>query len=282
MPESELNRATARIVALALAEDLGDEGDITSMALFGPEAGGAARVTVRGPCIISGIGAAEEVCRQVDPALACLPLVMDSQAVPADSEVIHIEGGLLSILAAERTLLNFLSRLSGVATEAARYAGKLEGTSCRLAATRKTSPGLRLLEKKAVADGGGIPHRSGLFDAVLIKDNHIVAAGGAGAAVEAARSALGTSVEIEVEVDSAAQLQEALEAGATQVLLDNMAPDEVRACVELAAGRAVVEASGGIGLENIRDYAEAGVDIISVGAITRNAAGIDFSLEVEQ
>ena len=187
-----------------------------------------------------------------------------------------------SILAAERTIINFISHLSGIATLTGRFNAAVEGNKVRIAATRKTSPGMRLLEKQAVADGGGETHRRGLYDALLIKDNHIAAAGSVAATVERARQALGDDMAIEVEVDTREQLEEVLESGAGRALLDNMSPDEVRACVRLAAGRLLIEVSGGINLANVRDYAEAGAQIISTGALTMSAPPIDFSLEITQ
>jgi nicotinate-nucleotide pyrophosphorylase (carboxylating) len=277
-----VSEAIRQIVTLALAEDLDEAGDITSKAIFGPEDTGAARVITREACVISGLAAAAEVCLQVDPGLTWLPLVEDGQKTPAGAEISRLEGRLVSILAAERTLLNFLSRLSGIATLTAGFVQAIAVTPARIAATRKTSPGLRLLEKQAVADGAGEQHRLGLYDAPLIKDNHIAAAGSISAAVTAVRQALGAEAGIEVEVETAAELEAAIAAGATRALLDNMDPEMVRSCVEMAAGRLVIEASGGINLDNVRDYAEAGADVISVGALTRSAPGIDFSLEVEQ
>lgn len=279
--EQNSSRALKQIVGLALAEDLGDKGDVTSAAIFSPGDMGAARVLVAEACTISGLEAAREVCRQVDPLMAWLPLVMDGQAVPAGAEIARLEGKLVSIMAAERTLLNFLSRLSGIASLASEFVAAVAGFPTRVAATRKTDPGMRHLEKQAVVDGGGESHRLGLYDAVLIKDNHITVAGGVGAAVAAVRRSLGEGTEIEVEVDTEAQLQEAIEAGAARVLVDNMTPEQVRSCVKLAGGRVIVEASGGIGLSQARMYAEAGADVISAGVITRSASGIDFSLEVE-
>lgn len=275
-------REVLKIVVLALAEDLGQAGDITSRAIFAPGDKGAASVFAREAGVVSGLEAAAEVCRQVEGELAFLPLVMDGQPVRAGAEIIRVEGDIIALLAAERTLLNFLSRLSGIATETARYVEAVSGTSARIAATRKTNPGLRYLEKQAVVHGGGEAHRQGLFDAVLIKDNHIVAAGGTGAAIGAVRRSLGEDVAIEIEVDDQDQLQEALAAGVDRVLLDNMTPAEVGACVSLTGGQAVIEASGGINLASVRAYAEAGADVISVGALTRAAAGIDFALEVEK
>ncbi|MCL4472841.1 MAG: carboxylating nicotinate-nucleotide diphosphorylase [Actinobacteria bacterium] len=268
------------IVTLSLEEDLDATGDITSRAIFGADHQGAARVITRQTCVISGMEAAAEVCLQIDPDLKWLPLVRDGQRVPADAEIGRLDGRLISILAAERTVLNFLSRLSGVATLTAAYVGSVQGTGSAIAATRKTSPGLRMLEKLAVTHGGGQTHRQGLYDAVLIKDNHIAAAGGVAAAISALRQELGAEAAIEVEVETAAGLEEAIASGAATVLLDNMAPETVRQCVELAAGRVVIEASGGIGLGNVRQYALAGADVISVGALTRSAEGIDFSLEM--
>jgi nicotinate-nucleotide pyrophosphorylase (carboxylating) len=273
-------REVERIVALALAEDLGDRGDITSKSIFGPEDAGAARIIAREPGIVSGLAAGREVCRQVDEALTWLPLVKDGQQVPAGVEAVRLEGRVISILTAERTVLNFLSLLSGVATVTGRYVEALAGLATSVAATRKTAPGLRWLEKQAVLHGGGQTHRQGLYDAVLIKDNHIAAAGSVTGAVTAVRRSRGSAMEIEVEADTEAQMQEAIDAGAARVLLDNMTPEKVRVCVERAGGRVVIEASGGINLDNIRDYAEAGADMISVGALTRSPAGMDYSLEM--
>lgn len=281
--------ALKRIVALALEEDLGSEGDITSKAIFGGAESNqsAARVISRESCTVSGIAAAAEVCRQTDPALVWLPLVEEGQPVPAGAEVARLEGGIIPILAAERTVLNFLSRLSGIATLTATFVDAVQGTGARIAATRKTSPGLRFPEKTAVVNGGGELHRIGLYDAILIKDNHIAAAGSITEAIAAVRKAYGQDVWIEVEADNRSQFEEALAQGADRVLLDNMTPEMVRECVELAAGKGSrqprsveIEASGGIDLGNVRAYAETGADIISVGALTRSAPGIDFSLEV--
>ncbi len=277
--ESEEGRAEVRhIVSLALAEDLDSAGDITSKAIFGPDEAGAARIVAREGCTVSGMAAAAEVCLQVDPDLSFLPLIHDGERAPAGAEVARLDGRILSILAAERTMLNFLSRLSGIATLTAAFVAAA-GAKTRVAATRKTDPGMRLLEKQAVVHGGGELHRLGLYDAVLIKDNHIAAAGGVAAAIARVRESLGGGIEIEVEVDDAAQLEEALAAGVGRILLDNMAADEVAACVRTAGGRAVIEASGGIGLAEAASYAAAGVDVISAGALTRSAAGVDFSLE---
>ena len=280
MTEGEAGGELRHIVSLALAEDLDVAGDITSLAIFNPDDAGAARVVAREACTVSGLAAAAEVCLQVDPGLSFLPLVADGGAAPAGAEIVRLAGSVISILSAERTLLNFLSRLSGIASLTAAFVKAAAGTSARIAATRKTDPGLRLLEKQAVVHGGGESHRLGLYDALLIKDNHIAAAGGVAAAIARVRASLGADASLEVEVEDADQLRQALAAGAQRILLDNMTPAEAAAAVAAVAGRAVVEASGGISLETVRLYAEAGVHVISAGALTRAAAGIDFSLEV--
>lgn len=279
--DNGINLHLQQIVSLALAEDLGERGDITSQAIFAAGDLGSARIITREPCVVSGLEACREVCRQIDSQLGWLPLIEDGQHIPADAEVAKTEGPVISILAAERTLLNFLSRLSGVATLTHAYVEALQGLKTRIAATRKTMPGLRVLEKQAVEHGGGETHRFGLYDAILIKDNHIAAAGSVASAVAQARKALGDDVDIEVEIDSIVQLDEAIKAGATRVLLDNMTPEQASACVRVAGGRVTTEASGGINLGNVRKYGEAGADVISVGMLTRSAPGIDFSLEME-
>ncbi|MFA5802776.1 MAG: carboxylating nicotinate-nucleotide diphosphorylase [Thermoleophilia bacterium] len=276
----QYNAALEHIAGLAISEDLGDRGDITSKAVIPEESRGAAVIIVREPCVISGMAAGAECCRQIDPDMIWLPLVEDSQSVPAGAQIARLEGGMRSILAAERTIINFISHLSGIATYTARFIAAVEGGGARIAATRKTSPGMRLLEKQAVADGGGETHRMGLYDAILIKDNHIAAAGSVAAALESVRRAHGDDMTIEVEVDTIEQLEEVLGSAADRVLLDNMSPEEVRSCVELAAGRVIIEVSGGVNLDNVRDYAEAGVQIISTGALTMSAPAMDFSLEI--
>ncbi|MBE0428445.1 MAG: carboxylating nicotinate-nucleotide diphosphorylase [Thermoleophilia bacterium] len=275
-------RQLERLVELALAEDLGEKGDITSQAIFTPRDRDAARLIARDACTVSGLDAGREVCRQVDSSLTWLPLVEDGRQMPAGAEMARIEGATVSILKAERTVINFIAHLSGVATLTRRFVMLLEGLPARIAATRKTLPGLRLLEKQAVRDGGGESHRLGLYDAVLIKDNHIIAAGSVAAAVKAARDSLGADVDIEVEADTVSELEDAIRAGANTVLLDNMRPALVRECVQIAGGRVVIEASGGIDPGNVRAYAEAGADVISIGILTHSAPAIDISLEMEK
>lgn len=271
-----------RIVSLALAEDLGDQGDITSKAIFSADDMAAAVIVTREACVVSGLAAGREVCRQLDPDLVWLPLVEDGQEVNSGCQLVRLDGRVISILSAERAVLNFLCLLSGIATLTGRFTAAVAGLSVRIAATRKTTPGLRLLQKQAVVHGGGETHRFGLYDAVLIKDNHIAAAGGVTRAVAAVRRARAEGTMIEVEADTVWQMTEAIEAGVDRVLLDNMEPQTVRECVTTAAGRVIIEVSGGINLENVRDYAEAGPDIISIGSLTHSAPGIDMSLEMEE
>ena len=262
----------------ALAEDLAGYGDITGAAFAGA---GAARVVAREAGVLSGAAALEATAALVDLRLEVELAVADGQAFAAGATLATLRGPLAAIFAAERTALNFLSRLSGVATLTAHYVAETAGTNARIAATRKTTPGLRALEKQAVVHGGGTPHRFGLFDAALIKDNHIAAAGGVSLAVDLVRAGAAHLHALEVEVDTLDQLDEALEAGATIVLLDNMDTPMVRAAVEKVGGRALVEVSGGVRLKQVRDLAATGVDVISVGALTTRAPWIDLSLDLD-
>jgi nicotinate-nucleotide pyrophosphorylase (carboxylating) len=262
----------------ALAEDLAGYGDITGAAFTGP---GAARVVAREAGVLSGTAAFEATAALVDPRLEVEQVVADGQAFAAGDTLATLRGPLAAIFAAERTGLNFFCRLSGVATLTARYVAEAAGTAARIAATRKTTPGLRALEKQAVVHGGGTPHRFGLFDAALVKDNHIAAAGGVRPAIDLVRAGAAHLHALEVEVDTLEQLDEALEAGATIVLLDNMDTPTVRVAVSRVAGRALVEVSGGVRLERVRELAAAGVDVISVGALTTRAPSIDLGLDLE-
>ena len=227
--------------------------------------------------MISGLDAAREVFRQVDDSL-----VFDALAPEGEwregGQVAAIEGAAGSILTAERVALNFLGRLSGVATLTARYVRAVEGTGAQILDTRKTTPGLRALEKAAVVAGGGASHRAGLHDAILVKENHAALAGGVGEAARRAVEGRGSARFVEVEVESIAELEQVLDAGVDRILLDNMAPTQLREAVALAEGRAQLEASGGITLENVREVAETGVDFISVGALTHSAPALDLSL----
>ena len=266
-----------RVAFAALAEDLGD-GDVTTEATVDADATGGADLVVKEPGVVCGLAVAEAVFRAVDPELRFERLVEEGASVAAGTAVARVAGPERAILTGERTALNFLARLSGIATLTRRYVDAVDGTGAAILDTRKTTPGLRALEKHAVVTGGGRNHRFGLDDGVLVKDNHLRAAGSVESAVERLRAA--TPLPIEVECDTLEQVSEALAAGAEAILLDNMIPDQLRAAVALARGRARLEASGGVTLENVRDVAETGVDEISVGALTHSARSLDVSLEL--
>jgi len=266
-----------RVAFAALAEDLGD-GDVTTEATVHVDATGSAELVVKEPGVVCGLAVAEAVFRAVDPELRFERLVEEGASVAAGTAVARVAGPERAILTGERTALNFLARLSGIATLTRRYVDAVDGTGAAILDTRKTTPGLRALEKHAVATGGGRNHRFGLDDGVLVKDNHLRAAGSVTSAVERLRAA--TPLPIEVECDTLEQVSEALAAGAEAILLDNMIPDQLRAAVALARGRARLEASGGVTLENVRAIAETGVDEISVGALTHSARSLDVSLEL--
>jgi nicotinate-nucleotide pyrophosphorylase (carboxylating) len=268
-----------RLVSQALEEDLGEHGsDITTEAVVDPNLMGEAVLIARKAGVISGANAAARVFELVSPPCDYHPLVADGAPVKDGDQVAKVTGPLASILTAERTALNFMQRLSGIATATRRYADALAAfPKVTLLDTRKTTPGLRFLERAAVRAGGGHNHRDGLWDVILIKDNHIAAAGGVSAAMERARR---IRMPVEVEVDTLEQLQEALDSGAETILLDNMSPELLRRSVEITAGRARLEASGGMTLEGAVAAAKAGVDRISVGALTHSAPALDVSLEV--
>ena len=267
------------VVAGALQEDLGEHGiDITTQAVVGADLLGEALVVVKSRGVLSGSEAAARVFQMVRPPCEYSALLPDGARIEPGDEVAKVVGSMASILTAERTALNFLQRLSGIATITRRYADALAGyPGVTLLDTRKTTPGLRFLERSAVRSGGGHNHRDGLWDAILIKDNHVAAAGGLTEAVSRARRA---RMPVEVEVDTLEQLREALASGAEIVLLDNMSPELMRRAVEMTAGRASLEASGGMTLEGAVAAAKAGVDRISVGALTHSAPALDLSLEV--
>jgi len=270
--------AIEQVVRTALAEDVG-EGDVTTEATVDPDALGTAELVLKEPGVVCGLAVAEAVFRALDPDLRFAPLLEDGAVVDRPAAVALVTGPERAILTGERTALNFLGRLSGVATLTRRYVDAVAGTGVAILDTRKTTPGLRLLEKHAVVCGGGRNHRAGLDDGVLVKDNHLRAAGSIRAAVESLRAT--TDLPIEVECDTFEQVSEALDAGVDAILLDNMTLDELRAAVVLAAGRARLEASGGVTLENVRTIAETGVDEISVGALTHSARSLDVSLELK-
>jgi len=266
----------------ALAEDL-SFGDVTTEALIPPEQQGRASIIARGEGVLAGVEVAKAVFLKVDPSMRFEASVQDGAKVQKKDVVAVIEGKVASILKGERVALNFLTRLSGIASETARYVEATKGLKVRITDTRKTTPGIRVLEKYAVRVGGGKSHRHHLGDGILIKDNHLAALRSLGVelkeAIEKARQR--STLQIEVEVEIVEQAQVALEAGADVIMLDNMAIEDMRRVIELAQGRALIEASGGITLDNVRQVAEVGVDLISVGALTHSARSLDLSLELE-
>jgi len=273
-------RICMEAVQRALDEDLQSSGDITSRALIPPEAKGKGHIVMREEGVVAGLPLASMTFRLLDTKIGFQPLVSDGERVPAASEIAVVDGQVLTILEGERTALNFLQRLSGIATLTSLFVAAAAPFSAVILDTRKTTPGLRGLEKYAVRAGGGKNHRFGLYDAILIKDNHIAAVGGTGKAVELAREAAGSDVAIEVEVQRLRDLEEAIQAGADVVMLDNMTVEEVREAVLSARGRVKLEASGGIGVDNVTAYAETGVDFISVGALTHSARALDIALDL--
>ncbi len=270
---------TRKLVDAALREDLGRAGDVTSRATLPPDCRARARIVARESGILAGIQTAALVFKRVDSDLRVRILAAEGRRFPKGAALLEVSGGARSILAAERTALNFLGHLCGVATATRAFVERTRGTRARIYDTRKTTPLLRALEKQAVASGGGRNHRMGLYDAVLIKDNHVEAAGSVRDAVRRARRRLGRGIPIQVECDSLSQVGEALDAGADLILCDNMSPGELRRAVRKARGRVPVEASGGITLKTARAVASTGVDRISVGAITHGARQIDLGLD---
>lgn len=266
-------------VAAALAEDLGTIGDITTNAVIDESWTAAGVIAARETGIVAGLAVAQEAFRQIDPQLTFTSLVTDGSNVEQGTVAARLDGNARAILTAERIALNFLGRMSGVATLTKRYVDSIDGTGATIVDTRKTTPGLRAFEKYAVRCGGGANHRIGLFDAVLIKDNHIAIAGGVGQAIAAARANAGHMVKIEVEVDTLDQLDEALTHNIDAVLLDNMKPEQLNDAVARCGDRVITEASGGINLDTVRAIAESGVKLISVGALTHSAPVLDFGLD---
>jgi nicotinate-nucleotide pyrophosphorylase (carboxylating) len=269
----------APVVLAALEEDLGRAGDVTSQACIPAEARFSAVFAARRPGVVAGLACARLAIAELDPAAEFKALVEDGAAVAAGEALARVEANARALLAAERVALNLLGRLSGVATLTRAYVEAVAGTGAAIVDTRKTTPGLRALEKYAVRCGGGTNHRFGLDDAVLIKDNHIAACGSVGEAVRRARAAAGHLVKIEVEVDGLDQLEEALKYGPDVVMLDNFALSDLVEAVRRTGGRAVLEASGGVSLETVRGIAETGVDVISVGALTHSASVLDIGLD---
>jgi nicotinate-nucleotide pyrophosphorylase (carboxylating) len=270
----------ADVVARALAEDVGT-GDVTTQATVPEGAQAVATITQKAPGVVFGLDVAEAAFRQADGTLQIERLCPEGAWQEPGTPALRVTGSAAAILIAERTALNFLQRLSGIATLTAKYVRAIDGTGARILDTRKTTPTLRPLEKAAVVAGGGTSHRFGLFDMVLIKENHIAAAGGVGPAVRAARARF-AGLPIEVEAQSAAEVREALEAGAPRILLDNMTPEQMRAIATEVAGRAELEASGNINLDTVRSAAQTGVHFVSVGALTHSAPALDLSLILER
>lgn len=271
--------AVEELVRRALLEDIGP-GDITTEATIPEETRCTAVMLAKSDGVICGHPVAQAAFRVMDPSLTYEILVPEGAEVTAGTEIARISGNARSVLTAERVALNFIQRMSGIATVTRRLAESIKYYHARLVETRKTTPGLRLVEKYAVGVGGGLNHRYGLHDAFLIKDNHIAVAGGVRQAVVAARKAASHTAKIEVEVESLEQLQEALEVGADIIMLDNMDPETMRKAVEMTAGKATLEASGGISAENLVEVAKTGVDIISMGALTHSVKSLDISLDI--
>lgn len=267
------------VVRAALAEDLGLAGDITSQACIPPRARLSAVFVARESGVIAGLACARLAVTIMDPTARFEAALGDGAAATANGVLARVEANAQALLGAERVALNLLSRLSGIATLTAAYVEKIAGTGARIVDTRKTTPGLRALEKYAVRCGGGANHRFGLGDAVLIKDNHVAACGGVGAALRRARETVGHMVRIEVEVDSLDQLREALDQRPDVIMLDNFSLEDLASAVALTGGRAVLEASGGVNLATVRAIAGAGVDLISVGALTHSAPVLDIGLD---
>ena len=268
------------LVRAALTEDLAPMGDATTRAVIPAGIRYTARLNAREPGVVSGLQIAALAFRLVDPALKVTTHVPDGSPITPGQTLMEIEGDAASILMGERVALNFAGRLSGIATLTAAFVAETAGTKARITCTRKTTPGLRMVEKAAVAHGGGSNHRYGLSDAILIKDNHIAAAGGIRPVLEAAKAARSHMMRVELEVDSLAQLEEALAiGGADVILLDNMDTPTLRRAVEITAGRVVLEASGNMRLARIAEVAATGVDYISVGALTHSASTLDLGLD---
>ncbi len=267
------------VLHAAIREDLGS-GDITSISTVPETALALGRYTTKQPLVVSGLTVAERLIKIADSNLEYKTLCNDGAAVARGTAIAEVRGSARSVLALERVTLNILQRMCGIATLTAQYVERIDGTKARVADTRKTVPGLRVLDKYAVACGGGINHRMGLFDAILIKNNHLEFHGSIAGAIRAARAHVGPEVQIEVEVPNAGDVVEAIDAGADMILLDNFTPAQTKEAVRLCAGRVPLESSGGITLDTIRDFAEAGVDRISVGALTHSPPAVDIHLQV--
>jgi len=266
-----------RLIEQALLEDI-HTGDITTQAVVPEKRPASARLIAKEPLFLAGLFVAERVFLRLNQEVRFTACQVEGAAVAAGDIIATVAGNASDLLMAERVALNLLQRMCGIATLTSRYVAAVNGTKARIVDTRKTTPGLRELEKYAVRIGGGINHRTGLYDGVLIKENHIVAAGGIAEAIRRARAYIPHTLKIEIETETRPQVEEALAAGADIIMLDNMDCDTMRDCVALIAGRALVEASGGVNLDTVRAIAETGVDIISIGALTHSPRAMDISM----
>ena len=268
-----------RLIDFALEEDIGS-GDITTRVTVDPDLTGTAVLIAREEAVLAGLDVFKRVFRKVDPRTRFDDSFMDGDIISAHQVVSTIHGSISSILKAERTALNFLQRMSGIATMTHRYVEKVMEFDVKILDTRKTAPGLRWFDKYAVRVGGGTNHRFGLFDGVLIKDNHIAAAGSVEQAVKKAKSMAPHTLKVEVEVEDIEGVKQAVDAGADIIMLDNMSVETMRQAVQVVSGRAIIEASGGVNLDTVADVAGTGVNFISVGALTHSPAAVDFSLDI--
>lgn len=269
------------LLNLAFAEDIGD-GDHTTLSTIPQNEMGKQHLLIKQPGILAGVEIARKVFEKFDPELKMTVFINDGAEVKPGDIAFVVEGKVTSLLQTERTMLNIMQRMSGIATQTAKYQNELKGLKTKVLDTRKTTPGLRMLEKEAVKIGGGMNHRIGLFDMILIKDNHVDFAGGIPQAVKAAKeycTANGKDLKIEVEVRNTKEIQQALDAGVDRIMLDNFTPEQTKDAVKLIGGRVEIESSGGITLETLRAYGEAGVDYISVGALTHSVKGLDMSFK---
>lgn len=269
------------LLNLAFAEDIGD-GDHTTLSTIPYKEVGRQRLIIKEEGILAGVEIAKKIFEKFDPALHMEVYISDGAKVKPGDVAFEVRGRVHSLLQTERVMLNVMQRMSGIATVTAKYQERLDGLKTKVLDTRKTTPGLRMLEKEAVRIGGGCNHRIGLFDMILIKDNHVDFAGGIGKAVKSAKEyckETGRNLKIEVEVRNTDEIMQALEAGVDRIMLDNFTPERTREAVKLIAGRVEIESSGGITLETLRDYGECGVDYISVGALTHSVKGLDMSFK---